>query len=202
MAVSRTTELQAINTMLSAIGEAPINTLEPTTESADVSMAKNVLEEVSRETQTIGWHFNRETDVTLSPTVDDVILIPTTAAYIDVESINSGITQYVQRGEKLYNKTDHTYEITSSLKCTIVYMLPWDDLPQVARHYIMIKAARRLQDRVVGASDQHTYNQLDEYQALVALKANEAQDGDFTIFDNNDVYRIINRSNVVDRVVT
>ena len=202
MAVTRTSELQAINTMLSAIGEAPINTLQPTTETADVTIAKNVLNEVSRETQSIGWHFNRETNVELTPTVDDEILIPETIAYIDVESINSGITQYVQRGSRLYNKTDHTHTITSSLKCTVIYMLDWDDLPQVARHYIMIKAARRLQDRVVGAGDQHDFNQMDEYQALIALKANEAQEGDFTIFDNNDVYRIINRSNVVDRVVT
>lgn len=129
MAVTKTTELQAVNTMLSAIGEAPISTLQPTNETADVTIAKNVLEEVSRETQSIGWHFNRETDVTLTPTVDDEVLIPTTAAYIDVESINSGVTQYVQRGDKLYNKTDHTYTIASTIKCTIVYMLPWDDLP-------------------------------------------------------------------------
>ena len=202
MAITKTSELQAINTMLSAIGEAPINTLEPTTETADVSMAKNVLTEVSRETQAMGWHFNRETDVTLSPSLDNEILLPTTAAYVDVESINAGTKQYIQRGEKLYNKTDHTFTITSSLKCTVIYMLPWEDLPQSARHYIMIKAARRLQDRVVGASDQHTYNQVDEFQALIALKANESREGDFSIFDNNDVYRVISRSNVVDRVVT
>ena len=202
MAITKTSELQAINTMLSAIGEAPINTLEPTTETADVSMAKNVLTEVSRETQAMGWHFNRETDVTLSPSLDNEILFPTTAAYVDVESINAGTKQYIQRREKLYNKTDHTFTITSSLKCTVIYMLPWEDLPQSARHYIMIKAARRLQDRVVGASDQHTYNQVDEFQALIALKANESREGDFSIFDNNDVYRVISRSNVVDRVVT
>ena len=202
MAITKTSELQAINTMLSAIGEAPINTLEPTTETADVSMAKNVLTEVSRETQAMGWHFNRETDVTLSPSLDNEILLPTTAAYVDVESINAGTKQSIQRGEKLYNKTDHTFTITSSLKCTVIYMLPWEDLPQSARHYIMIKAARRLQDRVVGASDQHTYNQVDEFQALIALKANESREGDFSIFDNNDVYRVISRSNVVDRVVT
>ena len=202
MSITKTSELQAINTMLSAIGEAPINTLEPTTETADVSMAKNVLTEVSRETQAMGWHFNRETDVTLSPSLDNEILLPTTAAYVDVESINAGTKQYIQRGEKLYNKTDHTFTITSSLKCTVIYMLPWEDLPQSARHYIMIKAARRLQDRVVGASDQHTYNQVDEFQALIALKANESREGDFSIFDNNDVYRVISRSNVVDRVVT
>jgi len=201
MAVTKTTELQAINMMLSALGEAPINSLQPTTETADVSLAKNILLETSRETQSLGWHFNRETDVTLTLTVDDKIEVPTNASSIDVESINAGITQYIQRGEYLYNKTDHTFIIASDLKCTITYMLTWEELPQVARHYIMVKAARRFQDRVVGAGDQHDFNQIDEYQALLALKAAESQEGDFSIFDNNDVYRVINRSNVVDRVV-
>ena len=201
MAVTKTTELQAINTMLSAIGEAPINTLNPTHETTDVSLAKSLLTEVSRETQAVGWNFSRETDVTLSPTVDNEIPIPTTAAYVDVEAKNSGTVRYVQRGEKLYNKTDHTFTITTDLKCTIVYMLDWGDLPQAARHYIMIKSARRLQDRVVGAGDLNTFNQVDEYQALVALKAHESSEGDYSIFDNYDVYRTIDRANVVDRVV-
>lgn len=65
----------------------------------------------------------------------------------------------------------------------------------------MIKSARRLQDRVVGAGDLNTFNQVDEYQALVALKAHESSEGDYSIFDNYDVYRTIDRANVVDRVV-
>ena len=202
MAVTKTTELQAINLMLSALGEAPINSLEPTTETADVSLAKAILLETSRETQSLGWHFNRETDVTLVPTADDRIEVPTNAASIDVEGKDAGITQYIQRGEYLYNKTDHTYDISSELKCTVTFMLIWEELPQVARHYIMVKAARRFQDRVVGAGDQHDFNQIDEYQALLALKASESTEGDFSIFDNNDVYRIINRGNVVDRVIS
>lgn len=206
MALTKTSELQAINTMLSAIGEAPINTLEPTSETADVSLAKNLLIEVSRETQSAGWHFNRETDVTLSPTVDDEILIPTSAARIDVEPSNSsggtGYIDYIQRGDRLYDKTNHTYTISSSLKCTIIYMLSWDELPQTARHYIMIKSARRLQDRVVGSGDHHTFNQTDEYQALIAFRAAEAQEGDFTIFDNYDVFRTIDRTSVINRIVS
>lgn len=209
MALTKTSKLQAINTMLGVIGEAPINTLEPTTsdagvvstnETADVSVAKRILEEVSRETQSAGWHFNREVDVSLSPTADDEILIPNNAASIDVEPKNSSTVEYVQRGEKLYNKTDHTFTITSTLKCTIIYMLDWEDLPQTARHYIMIKSARRLQDRSLGSDKHNSFNQLDEVQALIALKASEADGGDFSIFDNYSVYRTIDRMNTVNRV--
>ena len=54
---------------------------------------------------------------------------------------------------------------------------------------------------MVGAGDLNTFNQVDEYQALVALKAHESSEGDYSIFDNYDVYRTIDRANVVDRVV-
>ena len=208
MAVTKTTELDAINTMLSAIGEAPINSLE-TSSNADVSLARNILTEVSKETQSVGWHFNREYDVTLSPTASNEILLADNIASLDVEAANAGssgtsgkVIQYVQRGDKIYNKTDHTFTITKSLKCNVVYMLEWTDLPQVARHYIMIKAARRLQDRVVGSTSQHQYNAIDEYQALTALKSTEAQEGDYSIFDNYDVYKTVARSPVIDRIVS
>ena len=41
-----TTELQAVNIMLSMIGEAPVNTITGVT-NVDVSVAKNILDETS-----------------------------------------------------------------------------------------------------------------------------------------------------------
>ena len=66
MAIARTTELQAVNTMLSAVGEPPINNLEGQ-KNADAAIAKNILDEVSSEVQTHGWHFNTQPKVELSP---------------------------------------------------------------------------------------------------------------------------------------
>ena len=40
--ITPTTELQAVNTMLSVIGEAPVNSITGTT-TVDVSVAKNIL---------------------------------------------------------------------------------------------------------------------------------------------------------------
>ena len=42
--ITPTTELQAVNTMLSVIGEAPVNSITGTT-TVDVSVAKNILDE-------------------------------------------------------------------------------------------------------------------------------------------------------------
>jgi len=84
----------------------------------------------------------------------------------------------------------------------VTYIFDWEDLPQTARHYFMIKAARRFQDRVVGSEKHHSFQEIDEYHALVAFRAAEADEADFTIFHNYDVARIVDRGSVINRVTT
>ena len=79
-------------------------------------------------------------------------------------------------------------------------MLDWEDLPETARYYIMIRASRKFQDRVVGSGKHHDFTLRDEMMALMSLRAAEADSGDFTIFDNYDVYRVIDRGNVRNQV--
>ena len=50
------TELEAINRMLSAIGQAPVTTVEET--NPDVAICKRTLYQVSQEVQSEGWTFN------------------------------------------------------------------------------------------------------------------------------------------------
>ncbi len=200
MGLTRTARLDAVNTMLSVIGEAPVNTLDASSQTTDVAMAKSMLDEVSREVQANGWHFNREYEVSLSPDSSNNILIPTNAARVDVEPADSRNKDYVQRGDKLYNKTDATYTITDAKKCTIIYLLDWEDLPQAARQYIMIRAARKFQDRVVGSGKHHDFTAMDEMNALIMLRSDEADSGDFSIFDNYDVGRVVDRGNVRNKV--
>ena len=61
--ITPTTELQAVNIMLSVIGEAPINTLAGST-TTDVSIAINLLNETSLSVQSMGWNFNTHTTTT------------------------------------------------------------------------------------------------------------------------------------------
>ena len=54
--ITPTTELQAVNQMLSVIGEAPVNSITGTV-TTDVSVAKNILDETSMSVQSMGWNF-------------------------------------------------------------------------------------------------------------------------------------------------
>ena len=73
---TRTTELEAVNTILSTIGEAPLNTLTGSL-PVDGTTAKNVLSEINREVQSAGWHFNSHYKVDLSRDADNKIPIGT-----------------------------------------------------------------------------------------------------------------------------
>ena len=66
MPLATTTKLEAINSMMTAIGESPVNTITQAT-TTDVSIALSILENVSREIQSQGWFFNTDLKYTLNP---------------------------------------------------------------------------------------------------------------------------------------
>ena len=68
--------------LLTTIGEAPVNTLTGN-QVTDVTVAKQVLLEISREIQSQGWNFNTEYGVKLTPDNNKNILIPADTARID-----------------------------------------------------------------------------------------------------------------------
>jgi len=82
----------------------------------------------------------------------------------------------------------------------VVYLLDFTDMPENARRYIMIRAARIYQDRLVGSEKHSMFTRGDEQQAFIALREYEMESADYSIFDNFDVARIIDRSSVINRV--
>ena len=197
--VVTTTKLEAINIMLSAVGESPVSALDGS--NADAVVAENILDEVNKDVQSRAWHFNTEYDVVLTPDAEtNQITLPTNASRVDLEDVNAGTKDVVERGRKLYDKKAHSYTFTESVKATVAYLFEFVDLPENARRYIAIRAARIFQDRMVGSPDHHTFNLRDELTALSDLKEYEGDTGDHTIFDNYDVFRIVDRGSVISRV--
>ena len=84
---TKMTELEAVNVMLTTIGEAPVNTLTGN-QVTDVTIAQQVLNEVNREVQSQGWYFNTENGVTLTPDNNKHILPPADTARIDSRDYN------------------------------------------------------------------------------------------------------------------
>ena len=188
-----TTELEAVNTMLSSIGEAPVNTIEDNG-VVDAVMARQILNSVSREVQSRGWHFNTEKEYTITPSYPDgEMVLPKTLLRIDTTSIDRDI-DVVQRGQRLYDRRKHTFKFDTALKVDMIILLPFDELPEPARQYITIRSSRIFQERVVGSSELSNFSMKDELRALVALREMEAETADYNILtDNYSVARVLER---------
>ena len=188
--LSPTTELEAINTMLSTIGESPVNTVEDTG-NVDVVIARQILQTVSREVQARGWHFNTEINYTITPDSEGYLVLPNTVLKVDTVYPDSS-KDVVVRGSRLYDRENHTYVSTDAVKVDMTILLTFDELPEVARNYVTIRASRIFQERVVGSDTLHAFNSQDEARAMVSLMEYEADTADLNILSGNySVYRIL-----------
>mgnify|MGYP003675471335 CR=1 FL=1 len=192
MSLTPTSELEAVNTMLNTIGEAPVNTLVNMT-SVDALAALSVLQSVNRGVQVEGWFFNTEYDYPLVPDIDNNLPLPTNLMSVDSSEVSTK-HDLVQRGSRAYDRKNHTYTFTETVKCNLILLLAFEEIPEAARNYITLRAPRILQDRLLGSDSLHGMNREDEYQALTSLRLIESQNADYNILTGNqDVYRIISR---------
>jgi hypothetical protein len=145
------TKLSAVNAMLLAAKIAPVNTLnEPRPE--EVGVAVSTLERVSTEVQLPGWSFNTETNYTLTKDTDGYITFPSNAVRfkVDMSSLQNKADP-VLRGQRLYDRYNQTFVWTANVKLIkLVRILEWDEIPETARHYIALKAARVYLSHITG----------------------------------------------------
>ena len=194
MTTSPTRKLEAVNVMMTAIGETPVNTITSAT-TTDVSIAITILDNVSREVQSVGWHFNSDTDYQLTPNSSNQVELPSNCLRIDTSG-TSQHNDYVERSRKLWDRKKHTHTITDAIVYVdIVWFLDFIAIPEAARRYITIRAARIFQDRMLGSDLLHRFHQVDELQALSVLKEAEGDTRDHSIFNNYDVARTLDRNN-------
>lgn len=131
-----TTTLDVLNQMLHVMGEQPVSS--PTSTHPSAISAFVTLNRVARQFQTRGWWFNREIDLPLLPQSDTgFIIIPDGTIDIDPVDPNSRL---VQRGNKLYDPVNHTYNIGQTVLVDCIIQLPIEELPEVAVNYLIAKA--------------------------------------------------------------
>ena len=65
--------------------------------------------------------------------------------------------------------------------CTIVYFRDFTEIPEPARNYITIKAARIFIDRLIGDNNLRAYNQQDEARARAVLLETDTENGDHNL---------------------
>ena len=179
--MTATTELEAVNIMLSAIGESPVNTLSGTL-PVDVRTAQNTLTEINKSVQSEGWHFNTEIDVLLTRDGSNHINLAKNVLMVDPSINKHPSVDAVQIGTKLYDRKENKYEFDEDLYCTIVYLRAFAvEIPEPARRYINIKAARVFVDRVVSDESLRSYTQQDELRARAVLMETDYKNADHNI---------------------
>lgn len=160
------TALDAVNLMLKSIGQGAVNSLTSSS-SVDAENAKNTLGHTTREVQSRGWWFNREYDYPLTADSDGALLLPNNILKFSANACYG--VNLVQRGDRLYDTVNHTAVFTPGavFKGTIVWHLPFDDLPHTARQYIGRRAGREFQVGAVGSDllYKFTHEMEDEAQA-------------------------------------
>ena len=180
MAVAATTALEAIHIRLAAIGEAPVNTLTGSL-PVDVKIAQSTLVEINKSVQAEGWSFNTEIDVTLTRNASKEIVLPVNVLRVDANIHQHPDIDPIQRGLKLYDRLKNTFEFDEDLICTVVYFRDFDEIPEQARSYINIRAARIFVDRLVSDQGLRTYTKEDEIRARVTLTETDLANGDHNI---------------------
>lgn len=189
-----TTELDAVNIMLGTIGESPVSSLASEASMVDVSMARQILREITTAVLAEGWHFNTEVACVMQPTADTKeILIPANCIQIDTSGASASV-DVTARGTRLYDRANHTYAFLTNVTVDMIVLLDFIEMPQAARHYISIRAARVFQSRMVGSETLAGFTERDEQRARASLKRLDANTADYNILSGSwSVARILTR---------
>jgi hypothetical protein len=148
-----TSKLDAVNQMLSSIGEAPAVSLD--TDNPEIAIAESTLDEISRAVQAEGWSFNTEQEYPFTPDGNGEILIPSNALSISDSKIKNAAKYLTTvRNSKLYDKLSHSFTFAGTIYCDVVWGFDFTDLPQPFKDYITTRAARVYAGRVVGSEEQ------------------------------------------------
>jgi hypothetical protein len=176
------TELDAVNQILSSVGQAPVTTLD--LQNPEVAIVLNTLREVNKQVQAEGWIFNTERDYTLRPdATTKEILYPTNALAIDTDLTSSNADyDVVRRSGKLYDRMHHTFTFDNDLKVNITWLFDFTDVPAAIQQYITARAAKMCATKMVG--DREIYQLLTEQEGFTRAAAieYECNQGDYSMF--------------------
>lgn len=185
------TELEAVNKMLLAIVETPISSLNVTGD-LNVSVAREILYDTSREVQSKGWYFNRDINYPLPRNMDNEIPVPSNTLSLELAQ-DFAYLNITQRGNRLYDRENRTFTFDKTIKVNMVSFLSWDELPQDAKQYIAILSAIRFQKRMLGAEYFDNVLTEEEARAKAHLEDADATAAGYNLKQSQDIGTYLRR---------
>ena len=191
------TELSAVNSILGAIGQAPITQLkDPTTgvvtnANPEIQFIYNLLRDATVDVQSEGWHFNRERHVTFNKdSVTNKIAISDDIVKIALpDNWSRRHYNFVRRGGFLYDKIKHTdvfTDMADSIELDVIRLYPFEDLPPVFKRFITYRASRAAATQLVANPQLVQLLGAQEAIARASLVEYECNQGNHSMFGFED----------------
>ena len=191
--ISTDTELSAVNSILGSIGQSPVTNITGNAlQNPEIAFVVNLLGEVNKDVQTIGWTFNSEYKVKKTPDAQGNYVVPTNAIVYDFhdDQADRG-TNVVKRDGKLFDTINQTDVFTGEYYFDIVTLYPFTDEPPAIQRYIIARASMRAATQLVSNGDLVKLLQVEEQQARANAMEYETEQGahNFMGFPQQTNYR-------------
>lgn len=194
-------KLEAVNLLLSAIGEDRVSSLDSGLDEAE--HAEAALDAMTKEHQSRGWSFNTDKDIKTVPDFDGYFQIPDDYLSVDTSYLSVDTEVVVRRNgnqRQLFDVANQTFVFTKDLYLQIVRLLPFEDMPYAHQQYVARTAAVDYQQSELGsmAVDAMLMNKAEIAKA--AMEQYEIDHEDYNILRHNPERSYITRRGGYRRV--
>lgn len=188
MVITSDTRLDAVNSILEAIGESPVGTLENPT-NVDVINAIRMLDSVSRKIQAEGWSFNTFESFKLNPDATDGKIRWNS----DILFFKSSSGKIAKRGDYLYDMANQTDLFTEPVTAKVILIVDFEDIPDPIRHFIAARTAKEFQLKYLGdesLTEELARIELMAFQAVIDYRLDVEEPN---MFQNPSIQEIMSR---------
>lgn len=177
----RTTLLEGVNTMLEAIGEMPVNSLEGQT-AMEPLMAMRTLLEIHKEGQTRGWGWNTDDCFPFPVNSQGELDLPANVVRWIPQSVHDRRLQ--QRGQRVWDAVKKSYQLAPEIEevmAQVVWLLSWDESPEQFNRWAITRAARVFGARVLGNDSLVGFTLKDEQDAMAELQRMDTENEGYSM---------------------
>jgi len=175
------TELSAVNSVLAAIGQAPVT--EINYDNPEVSLIANLIQECLQDLLNEGWSFNTERNFPMKPNADGRIPYPNNILRLDyTDNYYWREKDVVRRNGYVYDKIAHTDVFDKGFNADVVWAWAYKDIPPAFQRYVVISASIRAASQLVGSTELVSLLSQEKQVARATIMENECNQGDYTMF--------------------
>lgn len=188
--ISNSVSIEAVNRVLSSIGDAPINSVEEPT-NVNVINAIALIDKHNRRQQSKGWSFNLNKNYALNVDVNTK-RIPWSTTFLRLASKNG--KALVRRDDYVFNFTDYTFTFSgTSIVVEVILEVPLENCPEPMINYIIAAASSEFQIKYLNDPALTEALAREEQMAWVDLQDYELEVNKYNAFDNVNIQQILRR---------